>query len=441
MLQIMLLCTLAADPAAWWKSYGDPVLSELVERALKTNLDLRQARARVAEARALTGEARSALLPSLGWNGGAQQLRGGFQQGIVRVPQSGSGGAASFVTPFETGLLSASLDTRWEISFWGSNSKRVSAARADVQAAEDEALYAQIVVSAEVARTYFEMRGLERQLDAVRRNRARQADLLELTKLRAAAGLGTELDVERQAAALASLEAGIPMLESERTVRLNRLGVLVADRSFAAQPLPAAPLEVRLPRLEGGIDSGLLLRRPDVRAAEARIQAATARLKAARSESYPRVLLTGLMGRQGTSVSGLSLGGGNFFGVGPQLVLPIFTGGRIRANIQANDARLEQASVAYERELLAAFQETEDAIAGYRAELERTAKLQQAKASASSALSMAENLYVGGAGDFLAVLEAQRAVLEMEQEMAAAEAAAAVRSVLLFKAVAGGLSP
>jgi len=441
MLQIMLLCTLAADPAAWWKSYGDPVLSELVERALKTNLDLRQARARVAEARALTGEARSALLPSLGWNGGAQQLRGGFQQGIVRVPQSGSGGAASFVTPFETGLLSASLDTRWEISFWGSNSKRVSAARADVQAAEDEALYAQIVVSAEVARTYFEMRGLERQLDAVRRNRARQADLLELTKLRAAAGLGTELDVERQAAALASLEAGIPMLESERTVRLNRLGVLVADRSFAAQPLPAAPLEVRLPRLEGGIDSGLLLRRPDVRAAEARIQAATARLKAARSESYPRVLLTGLMGRQGTSVSGLSLGGGNFFGVGPQLVLPIFTGGRIRANIQANDARLEQASVAYEQELLAAFQETEDAIAGYRAELERTAKLQQAKASASSALSMAENLYVGGAGDFLAVLEAQRAVLEMEQEMAAAEAAAAVRSVLLFKAVAGGLSP
>jgi len=439
MWQILLLCSLAGDPASWWKTYGDPVLDDLIQRAGKQNHSLRLAAARVAEARALSGEARSALAPGLNFNTSAQQLRGGFQQGIIRVPEPGvSGAGASFVAPFETGLLSSGLDTRWEVSFWGPNPKRLSAARADLLAQQESEGDVRVIVTAEVARTYFELRGLERQIGVARRNRDLEAGLLELTRQRAQAGLSPELDVERQAAALASLEAAIPPLEAQRILRLNRLGVLLADRDLAARTLPPAPPNPALPRVNQGVDSELLLRRPDLRAAQARILAATARLKAARSEMYPRLLLTGLMGRQATNVSGFSLGGGNFFGAGPQLVLPVFTGGRIRANIAASDARLEQARLAYEQELSAAFQEAEDALAGYRLEQDRLSKLREAHSRAATALRLSRDLYQAGLGDFLGVLEAEKSVLELDLAIAQAETSTAVQSVLLFKALAGG---
>lgn len=180
------------------------------------------------------------------------------------------------------------------------------------------------------------------------------------------------------------------------------------------------------------------MRRPDVRAAQARILSASARLKAARSELYPRVILTGLTGRQATGVSALSLGSGNFFGFGPQLVLPIFTGGRLRANIQASDARLDRARIEYEQEILAAFQEAEDAIAAYRAEQARLERLGEAFAAAQSALKLSEDLYRAGLADFLGVLDAERSVLELDQAIAQAHTSLLVQSVLLFKALAGG---
>jgi len=437
-LPILLFCTAIADPSTWWDSYGDPVLTSLVQRALQQNLDVKSALARVAEARALTRQARSALAPSTNLNTSAQQLRGGFQNGIIRLPPSGTGGGPSLITPFETGLIAGNADMRWELSFWGPNAKLLDAARSDAVAQEESASEVRLIVAAEVARAYFELRGAEQQLDALRRNRARQADLLELTRQRAQAGLSPQLDVERQVSALAALEAEIPQFESQRQRQGNRLAVLLADRELAKGSLPAAPRPWVVPPVGDGVDSELLLRRPDVRAAQARILAAAARLKSAQSERYPRVFLTGLAGRQGTSVSGLSLGGGNFFGVGPQLVLPIFTGGRLRANIEANDARLDQARIAYEQEILAAFQEAEDAIAAYRAEQARLDRLSEASTAAQAALQMSEELYRAGVADFLGVLDAQRSVLELDQAIAQARTSALVQSVLLFKALAGG---
>jgi outer membrane protein TolC len=186
------------------------------------------------------------------------------------------------------------------------------------------------------------------------------------------------------------------------------------------------------------VDSALLARRPDLRAAQARIQAAMDRRAAAKADLLPRVLLTGLAGRQGTSVSGLSLGAGNFFGVGPQLVLPVFTGGRLRAQVEAAGARLEQARLEYERELLAAFLEAEDAVAGYRAQCARLAELERAHRAASTAMELAAELYRAGAGDYLSVLEAQKTVFDLELALAEASGAAAVQSALLYKALAGG---
>ncbi len=440
MLGTLLLCLMAADPAAWWEAYGDPVLTTLVARAVERNPDARIAAARLAEARALKLDARSALLPSLGFNSSAQQIRGGFQNGIIRItPGAGPGSGTSLISPFETGLLAGSLDMRWELSFWSGTAKRYSAAKADVEAGLQDLADLRLIVSAETARAYFELRGFERQLAAARRNRAAQAELLALTQERARTGLAAELDVERQRASLASLDAAIEPLEWQRRLRLHRLALLTGDRELAERGIDAgSPGEIRLPPLGDGVDSALLERRPDLRAARARIQAAVARRKAAKTDLLPRVLLTGLVGRQGASVSGLSLGAGNFFGVGPQLVLPVFTGGRLRAQVEAADARLEQSRIEYEREALAAFLEAEDAVAGYRAQRARLDQLRQARRSAATSLDLATELYRAGVGDYLAVLEAQRSLLDLDLAVSEAESAAAVQSALLYKALAGG---
>ena len=436
---LLFVAMVMADPSSWWESYGDPTLDQLVKRAVENNLDLRAAAERVAEARAAVRESRSTLRPSVNLAAGVQQLRGGYQEGIIRIPQGeDSLVGKGFIAPYETGLVSASVDMRWELSFWGPNPKRVNASQADLQSQLELEDYARLIVGAEVARNYFELRGIEDQLEAAHRNRDNQAQFLELTRVRARAGLSPELDAERQSATLSSLEASIPLLELQRSLRMNALAVLLADRDFARQPLAPASGAIKLPGLQAGIDSELLLRRPDVRAAYAAIQAAAARVNQARSERYPRLLLTGLFGRQATDFSGLSLGAGNFFSIGPQLLLPIFTGGRIRANIDASSARLEQARIAYETELLAAFQEAEDAVAAYRIQQERLAKLEEAAVHARTTLDLSQDLYKGGLGDFLGVLDAEKSVLLIELSIADTRAAAAVQSVLLFKALAGG---
>jgi multidrug efflux system outer membrane protein len=219
---------------------------------------------------------------------------------------------------------------------------------------------------------------------------------------------------------------------------MNSLAVLLSDPGFAFQPLESSPAAPKLPLLKAGIDSQLLMRRPDVRAAHAQILASEARVQEARSQLYPRVLLTGLAGRQATGFSGLSLGAGNFFNIGLQMLLPIFSGGKIRANIDAGNARLEQAKIAYESELLAAFQEAEDAIAAYRLQQVRLRKLEEAAVRARNALRLSEELYRGGLGDFLGVLDAEKTVLELELAIADSRASAAVQSVLLYMALAGG---
>jgi NodT family efflux transporter outer membrane factor (OMF) lipoprotein len=440
MWNALLLCLLAADPAAWWESYGDSTLTALIVRAAEHNADVKIAAARLAEARAATGDARSALLPAANFNASAQQIRGGFQNGVIRItPGAGPGSGASLIAPFETGLLASSFDSRWEVSFWSGAAKRLRAAQAEVVAASETLADLRLIVSAETARAYFELRSFERQLAAARRNRAAQAELLELIEDRARAGLAPGLDVERQRAALATTEAAIEPLEWQRRLRLHRLALLTGDRDLLTRDLAAATEQpLRLPPLGAGVDSALLARRPDLRAAQARIQAAMDRRAAAKADLLPRVLLTGLAGRQGTSVSGLSLGAGNFFGVGPQLVLPVFTGGRLRAQVEAAGARLEQARLEYERELLAAFLEAEDAVAGYRAQCARLAELERAHRAASTAMELAAELYRAGAGDYLSVLEAQKTVFDLELALAEASGAAAVQSALLYKALAGG---
>ncbi len=427
---------LAADDSSWWNRFGDPQLTALIDKARAHNLDLRLAQERIAEARALALGSRSKLLPTLDLNTNANRLRGGFQQGVVRIPTlSDSARPGSFIAPFETPIYSGSLESRWEIDFFGANRKALAAARADIRAEEERALDTAVIVAADVARAYFALRGLDRRLALARQTAAAQQDLLALTRTRAEAGLATQLDVERQATLLATTNATIPALEAERELEENRLAVLTADRGLQ---VPAAAPDLTIPAVGAGVDSTLLTRRPDVRASLADIEAATARYQVARTDLFPKISLTGLAGRQSTSVSGLSLGGGNFFSVGPSLQLPLFSGGRIKANIAANDARVLQAKTNHERELLAAFEETENALSSLRLQQEREQRLAEALAAARRSLDLAQDLQGAGLSDFLSVLDAQRELYAAEDSVAQARTAALTQAVALYRALAGG---
>jgi NodT family efflux transporter outer membrane factor (OMF) lipoprotein len=429
----MLSATLLLAASTWWTAYGDPELNALVEKVIAKNIDLQTAAQRISEARAVSGESRSKWLPTVNATTSAQTLRGGFAQGIARIPQGGNAGG-SFVAPFETGILQGGMDMKWELDLFGANRAGRAAALADVSAREQHRDDLAITLAAEAARYYVELRGVEDRLAITRRNLTAQRDLLALTEDRTRAGLASQLDVERQQTLLSTTEATVPPLEADREAHLHRLAVLVDDQSYR----PGDRQSLTAPSVEGTFPGELLQRRPDVREAEARLTAALSRLKQARTDRYPKITLNGLLGRQGTSLSTLSFGGGNFFSLGPQVQLPLFNGGRIAANIAANDARVEQERLAYRKEILSAFEESANALSAARRQREREGKLAAALGSARRSLELAADLQKAGLSDFLAVLDAERAALDAEYQTSAARTLYLIDTVALYKALAGG---
>ena len=340
----------SADPAVeqWWRSFHDAELNSLIERAVRANLDLKIAASRLLEARAARGVARAGLLPSMEASESPQRVRGGLTQGIFRP---GGDGKSTLLAPFETNVLQQGFDASWEIDLFGGKRHALAAATADAAATEEARRGMLVSLLAEVARNYGELRGTQRRLEIARTNIKLQADSLELARVRAEAGLGTELDVERQISQLAATRAMVPALESARQASIHRLSVLVGEEPGAlsgelteVKPLPATP-----PVVPVGLSGDLLQRRPDIRRADAELAAASERVGVARSDFFPKITLTGSAGRQGTSFAGLTLGAGNFFAIGPAIRLPIFTGGRLRANLEAQRQRLAQAQLAYQQ--------------------------------------------------------------------------------------------
>jgi NodT family efflux transporter outer membrane factor (OMF) lipoprotein len=424
--------------ADWWTIYGDPELTRLVEKARAGNLDLQTASARIAQSRALAGVSKAKLGPDIEATGSAQRLRGGFAEGVARIPTvPGAAPSGSFVSPFETPVFNLGTDMKWELDLFGGNRAGLRAARKDTAAEmairDDLALS----ISAEVARVYIELRGIEERLAITSRNIDAQRDLLSLTKQRAEAGLDTLLDVDRQELLLHNTEANVPPLEADRQVHLDRLAVLVGDESEARRALPAAS-QLNEPPLKEGVPSELLKRRPDVRAAEARFQASLERVQQTHTDLYPKIILNGLMGRQSTSISAFGLGAGNFFNLQPQLQLPLFNSGRIRSSVEAQKQAAEQARLTYGQDLLKAFEEAENAIANYRRQRERRDKLDEAVASANQSLDLTQDRHRAGLEDFLSVLDAQRGLYDAEFQRSSAHTQALTESVALYKAVGGG---
>jgi NodT family efflux transporter outer membrane factor (OMF) lipoprotein len=336
-------------------------------------------------------------------------------------------------------VFDAGFDAGWEIDLFGGVKHDVEAATAQVQAAEEGRRDVLVTLLADVARNYAELRGAQRQLDILGATVVSQRESLDIAKARFDAGLGTALDVERADGLLDTTMSRQPELERTAKHAIYRLGVLMGQggASLAAtldtpQPIPPQPqLPVTLP-------SELLSRRPDLRRAERDVAAATARIGVARADLFPRFSITGSFARRSEDAGDLRSGSSQFWFLGPGVRWPILSGGRIRANIRVQDARQEQAVRTYEKTMLTAVEEVEDALVSQTRESRRVDVLRASVAANRRALDLATERYTSGLENFLSVLDAQRELYAAEDGLAQSETTAMVSIIAVYKALGGG---
>ena len=420
---------LATEPQlSWWQEFSDPELDSLVTRALSANLDLQAALARVQQARAVFSQSRSDFAPHV-------PLSAGYDKGNQQQP-----GFGTARIPVESDSLG--FDAQWELDLFGHVRRSVEAARADLGAEQADLRGAQVTVAAEVARNYFELRGTQTRLDVARRNLDSEAQTEELTRVRYEGGRVTELDVERARARLQATQASIPPLEAQERQAMYRLAVLLGQRpgTLDAELAPAQirPFATALPV---GDTSSLLRQRPDVRAAERRLAAASARVGVATADLYPRVTVTGFVGFLSGNVGHLfSTSGGDdarAWSVTPTISWAALDFGSVRARLRGREAEFDAASAAYAQTVLLALEETENSFVGYAKEQSALTSLtEQARASAH-ATEIADLQYRAGVTDFLTLLDAQRTQLEAEDAVVQAQTQVNVRAVAIYKALGG----
>ena len=410
--------------ADWWSQFNDPVLTQLMHGALAGNLDLRIAMARVRMARAAFTEQRLDQLPHVS-AGGSQDRR--------KQPDAGQGGERVFSETYQLGF-----DAGWELDLFGRQRRAAEAARADLGAERDNLLDAQVTVAAEVARNYFELRGTQKRIAVARQTLVNLRDTQQLTETRWKLGAGSELDVQSSRARLKAIEADIPLLEVSEVQSRHRLSVLLGQRPEALDAL-LQPREVPAfaQALPLGDTTDLLRRRPDVRAAERRLAAATARVGVATADLFPRISVSGFVGFLGGDANGLVNGSNKAWSLTPSISWAAFDFGTVRARLRASKAQADGVAAEYEKTVLLALEDTENALTRYAKEQSRLAIIAEQAEAARRAEALAQIQYREGSQDFLALLDAQRNQLAADDALAAAEATVNVNVVSVYKALGG----
>jgi outer membrane protein, multidrug efflux system len=429
--------TRPADLARWWTAFEDPLLNSLIERAVKSNLDLRVAEARIREARASRAVVASGAWPTVDTSGSYSRSR--TSENALNIPSQGGAGGASAVN-LERSLFTAGFDANWEIDVFGGVRRSVEAADATIAATEYSRRDVLVSLLGDVARNYVELRGAQRRLAVARDNLKTQQDSLDLTRVRFNAGLASDLDVARAEAQLNATLSQIPTLESLLKQTAYSLDLLLGLAPGALWS--ELEKEIAIPRLPAevlvGLPSDLLRRRPDVRVAERRLAAATAQVGSAIADLFPKFFLIGDFGLQSISASDWFSGRSRYWSIGPTISWPIFDAGRIRANIEIRNAQQEQVLSEYEKTVLTAFGDVEKSLVSYAQEQIRHRSLTDAVAANRRAVAMAQELYIRGLNDYLNVLDTQRALYVTETELAQSEATMASNLIALYKALGGG---
>jgi NodT family efflux transporter outer membrane factor (OMF) lipoprotein len=426
-----------ADLVSWWKSFDDPLLTSLVERALAQNLDLQQAVARVAQARAALTGANAALLPSGQVSGVAGTNYQSLETPIGRI------GSAFPQFERRTDLYQLDLGASWEVDLFGGKSAARDAARADWQASAAGAVAARLTVAAATADAYVSIRGLQARLDVARSQLAIQERLVALVGLQYRKGVAAELQLRQAEGALAQVRASVPALQNQLDIALNALDVLIGVQpgTTRTELAAAAPVPVPPPISGAGGPPALLRRRPDIIAAERTLAASNARIGVAMSEYYPKFSLSGLLGTATTAAGGL-LGGGAMEANGILgLRWRLFDFGRIDAEIKAAKGRNGEALAGYRLTVLRASQDVEDAFSTLVQQEARVRALTAGEASLARARDASSAAYKAGAVSLIEVLDADRRLLEDRDGTIQARTAAARGAVASFRALGGGWDP
>ncbi|MEQ1636101.1 MAG: efflux transporter outer membrane subunit [Methylococcales bacterium] len=410
--------------AQWWKVFNDPLLSSLMERVETGNLDLRQAQARLREARARRALAKANLFPTLSAKGS--------------VSQTGSSEEAGSGMTNE--LYSNRFDATWEIDVFGKLRRGIEAAEATLQASEED--FRDILVSlyAETALNYVEVRSFQARITITEANLSAQQETYQLTDWRQQAGLSTQLDVEQAKLTVETTRATLPTLRSGLEQAQHRLALSLGQAPGILKPLltkvtaiPVAPVSVAV-----GVPADLLRQRPDVRRSERKLAAQTSQIGVATAARYPNFNLSGFIGLESLAAANLYSASAKAFQMAAGAAITLFDAGRLRCNIDIQTALQEQALALYESTILQALRDVENALVAFAQEQDRRDSLQIAVKAGLNALELAQSQYSSGTIDFLRVLDAQHSLLAVQNQLALSEAEVASDLIRLYKALGGG---
>jgi NodT family efflux transporter outer membrane factor (OMF) lipoprotein len=413
---------------AWWESYGDPVLTDLIRRAARENRDVKIAAERVRAARAGVTISRSWLWPSVDLSASGSNQRTRYDETAKRMHPDAA----------DAGSVDAGIGVSWEIDLSGRLRAGAKAAEADALAAEHGARGVRLLVLTDVASNYFMLVGAVRQLQAVRAISAAHDETLRLVTARYRAGLATPFDVERAETDASRARAAIPPLETLAAVSRHRIAVLIGDQAFNAAGITHSSEEAIAPLARAGQPADLLQRRPDLLAAQAQLDAANARRQQAHAEWFPRLFLGAFFGRERLELNDFSLGAARFTNVAGLLAMPLFNAGRTQAINEIAEAGQSEAVLRYEDAIVRALEDVENTLAAVHNQRQQDQTLASASRSAEAALGRAQSLYNRGQIDLLPLLDAQRTRLTVQVSANDSHTQLLLYSVQLYKALGGG---
>ncbi|WP_426816682.1 efflux transporter outer membrane subunit [Winslowiella sp. 2C04] len=439
----------STDPD-WWKSFNDPQLDSLMERAIAGNLSLQQAVLRIAGAREQLSQARGGWFPSVNAKAGMtrQQLglkgeleSNGVYDRLGEVDPQVRTALDGLSRPIN--IYQGSFDAAWELDMWGKVRRQVEMAGAQQQASVESRNDALVSLEAEVARAYMQLRGAQAITSTLQTQIDVATETLELTQSQQRNGLAPQMDVENARAQQSSLRAQLPQYQAQVQQAMNGLAVLLGkppgalDAELnASKAMPKLPAAVPV-----GVPSQLARRRPDVRQAEANLHAATANIGVSVAQLFPSVSLTGELGVRNSHANYLDDWSSHFYSFGPSVSIPIFQGGRLVSSVKLARAQQASAALGYRQAVLTALQDVENALVSYRTDQQQVAGLDETVAALQNAFDLADDSYRKGISTFIDVLDVQRQLSQAKQQAEQARVQTSLDLVALYKALGGGWEP
>ncbi len=412
----------------WWLVLEDDTLTQLINLSLNNNKSLQEARARVNEARAALGISQAKLLPWLDSNNGWERKK----------TSDNSPNPSGIANVYKLGI-----DASWEIDIFGGNQYKVEAATADLQTQHAQLHSAWVTLTSEVAINYLSLRTLQERLSIAEANLALQEDTVQLLQSKYNNGLIDGLALNQAKYTASQTKSTIPTIKISIEETLNNLAVLTGQLpgSLEKKLIEKKSLPNINEMIYVGIPAETLRQRPDIQAAEYQLEAQIARTKSAKTDLKPKLILFGSIGLESISSGSLLSAGSKGFSIGPQISFPIFHAGAIRKNIKVQTAREEQYLAAYENTILNAVAEVRNSLTAINQETEKNISLKEGVQTASLALEISQEKYNNGLIDFQNVLDAQRALLSLEDQYAISKGQKISNLVSLFKALGGGWEP